>query len=108
MSSTLRRVQALVVRREVHVSAHGYDELAADGILAGEAVAGVSAAALVEDYPDAGRGPSVLVLQRDRAGGPIHVVWGIPKGSAGPAVLVTAYRPDPKRWSADLKRRMRP
>ena len=30
-----------------------------------------------------------------RAGEPIHVVWGIPKGHDKPVVLVTAYRPDP-------------
>jgi hypothetical protein len=29
---------------------------------------------------------------------PIHVVWGIPKGCKSPAVLVTAYRPDPEVW----------
>ena len=37
---------------------------------------------------------------------PIHVVWGIPKGARSPAVLVTAYRPDPAKWSSDFIRRM--
>jgi hypothetical protein len=49
----------------------------------------------------------VLALQRDRDGSPVHVLWGIPRGETGPAVLVTAYRPDPRRWSDDLKRRAR-
>jgi hypothetical protein len=35
----------------------------------------------------------------------VHAVWGIPKGATGPAVLVTAYRPDPSRWSEDFMRR---
>jgi hypothetical protein len=30
---------------------------------------------------------------------PVHMVWGIRKDSQGPAVLVTAYRPDPLLWS---------
>jgi hypothetical protein len=30
---------------------------------------------------------------------------GIPKGSSSPAVLVTAYRPDPERWMDDFRRR---
>lgn len=34
----------------------------------------------------------------ERAGEPIHVVWGIPAGQDSPAVLVTAYRPDPGKW----------
>jgi hypothetical protein len=33
---------------------------------------------------------------------PVHVIWGIPKGKDSPAVLVTAYRPDPERWSDDF------
>ena len=36
---------------------------------------------------------------------PIHAVWGIPKGHATPAVLVTAYRPDPSRWEDGFTRR---
>jgi hypothetical protein len=102
MSDTLRSVQALVARGEVQVSLHGLRELAADAILLGDAMAGCRAATLVEDYPGFSKGPSVLVLQQDDSGRPIHVVWGIPKGRTSPAVLVTAYRPDPGRWSADF------
>jgi hypothetical protein len=48
---------------------------------------------------------SVLVLQRDRQGRPVHVVWGIPKGQDSPAVLITAYRPDPEKWKDGFSRR---
>ena len=105
MSQTLQKVIALVAQRDVKISDHGYDELAQDGILAREAVAGVPDALLLEDYPDFPKGPCVLVLQRDHRGEPIHVVWGIPKGHTSPAVLITAYRPDPKRWSDDFTTR---
>ena len=105
MSETLDLIRRLVARGEVLISGHGYDELAADDIFAGDALAGVATAVLVEDYPQAPKGRSVLVLQRDGEGRPIHVVWGIPRGRTGPAVLVTAYRPDLARWSADFIRR---
>jgi hypothetical protein len=108
MSATLDEIKRLVAQGDVMVSAHGYDELADDGIFLGDVLTGLSAALVVEDYPRAGKGPSVLVLQRDEEGKPIHVVWGIPRGKSGPAVVVTAYRPDPRRWSDDfLKRKQR-
>jgi hypothetical protein len=79
--------------------------MAADGILAGEAIEGAVVATVVEDYPDYFKGPCTLVLQRDRGGNRIHVVGGIPREQTSPAVLVTAYRPDPMRWTDDFLRR---
>jgi hypothetical protein len=105
MSRTLQRIIELIEGGEVRVSAHGYDELSADGVFARDAIEGVTQAIVVEDYPEYHKGPSVLVLQQDRKGDPIHVVWGIPQGASSPAVLVTAYRPDPDRWSSDFLRR---
>ncbi len=104
-SKTLEQIMALVKRREVMISDHGYDELAEDAISVNDIMSGVANGIVVEDYPDYFKGSCVLVLQKDRQGNPIHAVWGIPKGSSSPAVLVTAYRPDPNRWSNDLMRR---
>jgi len=108
MSQTLREVQILAERGDVRISAHGYDELAADGIFISDVIAGVHAAVVVEDYPHFVHGPCVLVLQKEADGSPIHIVWGIPETRTGPAVVVTAYRPDPTRWSSDLLKRKAP
>jgi hypothetical protein len=105
MSELLATIQSLVKSGKVRISAHGYDELAEDDILVVDIVAGVSNAQVVENYPGFPKGPCVLVLQRDQNGGPIHAVWGIPQGVTALAVLVTAYRPDPKKWSEDFLRR---
>jgi hypothetical protein len=69
----------LVSREDVRVSDHGYDELAADGILVREVLAGVDRARVLKDHPEYPKGPCVLVLQRDEAGAPIHVVRGVPR-----------------------------
>jgi len=82
--------------------------MAADGILLNDLFDNLDSAVVIEDYLDAIRGPTVLVLQKDSAGRPVHVVWGIRKGSEGPAVLVTAYRPDPLLWSPDFMKRRTP
>ena len=105
MSQTFQRIRELVARGDMMISVHGYDELAADGILVRETLASVENAIVVEDYPDYPKGPCVLVLQRDPHGQPLHIVWGIAGQKSSPAVVVTACRPDPARWSEDFTRR---
>ena len=105
MSQTFRLILELVTRQELRISDHGYDELSEDAILISDMLAGIVESTVIEDYPDYLKGPCVLVLQRDRAGGPIHVVWGIPRNMESPAVLVPAYRPEPQRWYEGFTRR---
>lgn len=101
----MERLQCLIAQGEVRISEHGYDELLNDGLTARETIAGVVEARVVEDYPNYPKGPSVLLLQEASDGSPIHVVWGIPRGHDKPAVLVTAYRPDPARWADNFMKR---
>jgi hypothetical protein len=105
MSDVFDRILDLVARQEVLISDHGYDELAADGILVGDILEGAREGAVVEEYPTYYKGPCILVLQKDNEGKPIHVVWGILSQADSPAVVVTAYPPDPSRWEDDFLRR---
>ena len=62
MSETLARIVDLVRAGQVRISAHGYDEIAEDGILAGEVISGIEPAVMIEDYPTYPKGACVLVL----------------------------------------------
>ena len=104
-SEIFGRILELVARGDVVISDHGYDELAADGILVRDILTGAAEGKVIEEYPTYYRGPCVLVLQRDREGNPVHVVWGIPSRAVAPAVVVTAYRPDASRWTNGFLRR---
>jgi len=106
MAGTLARIKTLAASGDALLAQHAYDRLAENGISAADIEAGVANAIEVEDYPDFHKGPSVLALQQDASGQPVHVLWGIRKGTTSPAIVLTAYRPDPSRWTADFRRRL--
>ena len=83
LSYTLTQIQALVARGAIRISDHGYDELVKDDILVSDILAGLGMVVVVEDYPDAMRGPSVLVLEWDSLQRPVHVVWANSERSFG-------------------------
>jgi len=105
MADTWDAIIKLAKDGEIKISEHGYDELVSDGIGVREVVAGIFDGVVLEEYPEYPKGPCVLILQKDKVGHPIHVVWGIPRNLTSPAVLVTAYRPDPERWVDEFRRR---
>lgn len=105
MNSIFELLKQLVSVGKVRISVHGYDELAADNLSVRNVISGMESAELLEEYPEFAKGPCVLVLQKDQEDRPVHVVWGIAKGTKGPAVLVTAYRPDSRKWTEDFRRR---
>lgn len=105
MSDTFDTIRALIAEGNVRISEHGYDELADEGLLAKELIEAVETAEVIEDYPNYPKGPCFLVFHRTKDGRSVHAVWGLPSGHTNPAVLITAYVPDPKKWESGFKRR---
>ena len=104
MSTTFDRARALVRQNDWRASDHAIVRMAEQGILGSALADRIDDGVVVEDYPSYHAGPCVLVLHYDEIG-PVHAVWGIEKGTDRPAVLVTAYRPDPTRWQNDYRTR---
>jgi len=103
----LSRVLGLIGNGKFRVSLHALRELENDGLLIEALIDGIGNCTLVEEYPEYHKGPCVLILQFDEFARPIHLLWGIPAGADEPAVLITAYQPDPDRWSEDFTGRRR-
>jgi len=97
----------LVERGLVVASDHAEEELMHDRIAFKEIVIGIKSGVIIEAYPDYHKGPCLLLLQNDNQGDPIHVLWGIRANTTEPAVIITAYRPDPLRWKNQFKDRMK-
>jgi hypothetical protein len=105
VSDIISTVRALIADDKFRISAHALKELLNDDLLIEPLVTGIASAVPLEEYPQYHKGPCVLVLQTDERGRPIHLLWGIPAGATEPAVLITAYIPDPDRWNDDFTRR---
>ena len=101
MGQLLQEIQALAAGGNVLVSLHSSEQLEADDIPVRDAVNGLATAVVVEEYPEYAKGPCV----QDSQGQPIHVLWGIPARQSSPALVVTAYRPDPEKWDETWQRR---
>ena len=101
---TFERVRDLLGQDDWVVSDHALQRLAEHTIIVSDLIDAIASSLVVEDYPGYHAGPCVLLLQTER-NGPVHALWGVQAGTHRPAVLVTAYRPDPSRWHDDMRTR---
>ncbi len=88
----------------VRVSMHALREAEVDRLTIRDIEVATLSRECIEDYPDDPRGPSCLVLGRLVDGAGVHALWGFDAPSRQ-AILITVYRPDPQRWSKDLRSR---
>ncbi len=105
MDELLEHIRYLVEQGKFEITAHAYVELNNDNLVASDIISALTDVVVVEFYPDYHKGASILVLQKDGDGFPVHALWGIPKGKQEPAFLITAYRPSPIKWTADFMTR---
>ncbi|MBM3942163.1 MAG: DUF4258 domain-containing protein [SAR202 cluster bacterium] len=61
--------------------------------------------AILEDYSDAERGPSALVLGYTKESRPIHAVCAF--DPSGTLLIITVYEPTPHRWVDERTRGQR-
>ena len=102
----LDEVRAALNSRQYRISGHAVDEMLADALGERDILSAMLAGEVIEDYPKSFPFPACLVLGRTPDGIAVHAVWAFDRTSWY-AVLVTVYRPDPARWTADFRTRVK-
>ncbi len=83
---------------QVLITDHADEEAQTDQLAFGEIFASVLYGEIIEDYPDDSPYPSCLVYGNTSSNEPVHSVWAYNR-ETGWAALITAYRPEPGRWT---------
>ena len=104
MPTILEQIQALVAAGRWDASEHSGLRRDQRGLDDTDLIHDIAEATTVELHDEPGQRPAVLLLQHDRNGTPIHVIWGF-HSVTGDALVITAYYPGPDRWEPDLTTR---
>ncbi len=92
----LKETKLAIQSNNFRITLHALKELEADDITIKELKKSIASAEIIEDYSYSKPMPSCLMLSFDNVG-PIHSVWAHDESSSR-FILVTAYRPNPKKW----------
>ena len=87
----------------VRVTDHADEEAEADRLSLDDVFASALRGEVIEDYPSDRPYPSCLIYGQTPDNAPVHSVWAYNEENQW-AVLITVYRPDPRRW-IDLRTR---
>ncbi len=93
----IENIKEAIQHKRIRITDHADEEAVADGIVFGEISFSVFHGEVIESYPDDRPFPSCLVYGKTPDGDPVHSVWAYNNDNLW-AVLITVYRPDPKRW----------
>jgi hypothetical protein len=92
----LARIAEAVRKGYIRITDHADEEAVADQVSVQQALNGIGRGEIIEQYPNDKPYPSCLIYSE--CGGPLHSVWAYNENSSW-AVLITVYRPDPRRWT---------
>ena len=101
----IERIVEAIRAKRIRITDHADEEAQVDRLKYEEIYFSVLNGEIIEDYPKDKPYPSCLIYGQTFAGEAVHSVWAYNQKSKW-AVLITVYRPDPKRW-IDYKTRKR-
>ena len=97
VSGGLESITEAIHQGRIRITDHADEEAQADHLSFDEIFISVFQGEIVEDYPNDKPYPSCLIYGDTFRKEPVHSVWAYNQNNQW-AVLITVYRPDPKRW----------
>jgi hypothetical protein len=93
----IKKIADAIHSARVRVTDHADEEAEADRLSLDDVFASVLRGEAIESYPSDRPYPSCLIYGQASDKAPVHSVWGYNEENQW-AVLITVYRPDPRRW----------
>lgn len=93
----IKQIIKAILDCRIWITDHADEEAGEDQLSFDEIYHSVFYGEIIEDYTKHQPYPRCLIHGENFAYEPIHTVWDYDKES-NTAILVTVYRPDPKRW----------
>ncbi len=93
----INALKAAILCEHVKISLHAGEEAANDELTLDSILLSGLQGEVIEDYPSDKPYPSCLILGFASSALPIHSVWAY-NPSSQMAILITVYKPDPRRW----------
>jgi hypothetical protein len=101
----LDRIAEAIRADRIRITDHADEEAAADQVSVSDVLKTIGSGEIIEQYPNDKPYPSCLIYSE--CSGQLHSVWAYNEVNSW-AVLITVYRPDPKRWINWRLRKPRP
>ncbi len=93
----LEQIIRAIQNNRIRITDHADEEAEADKLSFDEVYFSVLHGEVIEDYPSDQPYPSCLIYGDTFGGDAVHSVWAYNQDNQW-AVLITVYRPDPKKW----------
>ena len=100
----IKKLTESIRNNRYNITDHADEEKEKDRLILQEIIESTVSGKIIENYPKDFPLPSCLILGYNKKGEPIHSVWAYDEVNKV-AILITVYKPDPKKWINFEKRR---
>lgn len=102
MELNIEKLRNICSLKNIEITLHAAKRLEQRGVFIKDVIACIQNGEIIEQYPDDYPFPSCLILGLSTGNLYLHVVIG---SNLETIWIITAYFPDPQKWTADFRNR---